>query len=129
MKLLLDTQVLLWALAAPRRLPKSVQIELAVADVHFSAASIWEIAIKHQQGALGFDATTIATAADTTRFIALPISAQHAAATSSIAEAYRDPFDRILLAQAITEPLALLTRDAALASHGHPVRLLSLPRP
>lgn len=126
MRLLLDTQVLLWALASPRRLPKPVQIEIAVADVHFSAASIWEIAVKRQAGKIDFDAETIAASAEQTRFIALPVSARHAAASASLADRHRDPFDRLLLAQALTEPLVLLTLDAALAAHGHPVRLLSL---
>lgn len=125
MRLLLDTQVLLWALAAPGRLPKPVQIELAVAEVFFSAASIWEIALQRAAGRLEFEAATIVAAAEETRFTPLSVSARHAAATASLADRHRDPFDRLLLAQALTEPLLLLTSDASLAAHGHPVRLLS----
>ena len=125
MRLLLDTQVLLWALAAPGRLPKPVQAELTVADIYFSAASIWEIALHRSAGRLTFDATTIVAAAEETRFKAVAVSVQHVAATAPLVERHRDPFDRLLLAQALTEPLVLLTSNASLAVHGHPVRLLS----
>jgi len=124
-RLLLDTQVLLWALAAPERLPKPVQAELAVAEVYFSAASIWEIALHRSAGRLAFDAVTIVAAAEETRFTAVAVSVRHVTATAPLVERHRDPFDRLLLAQALTEPLVLLTNDAHLAAHGHPVRLLS----
>jgi PIN domain nuclease of toxin-antitoxin system len=124
-RLLLDTQVLLWALAAPERLPKPVQAELAVAEVYFSAASIWEIALHRSAGRLAFDAVTIVAAAEETRFTAVAVSVRHVTATAPLVERHRDPFDRLLLAQALTEPLVLLTNDANLAAHGHPVRLLS----
>lgn len=125
MRLLLDTQVLLWALAAPERLPKPVQAELAVADVYFSAASIWEIALHRSAGRLAFDAATIVAAAEETRFTAVAVSVRHVTATTPLLERHRNPFDRLLLAQALTEPLVLLTSDAHLAAHGYPVRLLS----
>jgi hypothetical protein len=124
-RLLLDTQVLLWALAAPERLPKPVQAELAVAEVYYSAASIWEITLHRSAGRLDFDAATIVAAAEETRFTAVAVSVRHVTATAPLVARHRDPFDRLLLAQALTEPLVLLTNDANLAAHGHPVRLLS----
>ena len=77
---------------------------------------------------LGDDQThdkQIAAAAEETRFTAVAVSVRHVTATTPLLERHRDPFDRLLLAQALTEPLVLLTNDANLAAHGYPVRLLS----
>jgi PIN domain nuclease of toxin-antitoxin system len=123
MRLLLDTHVLLWALADPRRLPESAReaIEAGDNEVLFSAASIWEIAIKSQvlHAEFGVDATTIVNAARETRFNDLVVSAEHAAAVAALPPHHKDPFDRLLIAQALTEPARLVTADKALAAYSN----------
>jgi PIN domain nuclease of toxin-antitoxin system len=128
MRLLLDTHLLLWALGAPSRLP--VAARKAVLDpaneVLFSAASIWEIAIKAELGRANFtaDAEEIARAAVEIGLDELPVRAQHAALTARLPRHHRDPFDRILVAQAMSEPARLLTVDTALKPYSELVVVL-----
>ncbi len=128
MRLLLDTHILLWALGEPARLPPVAR--QAIVDtanvVLFSAASIWEIAIKSQLGRAGFDASPeeIARAAVDSGFEELPVRAGHAALTATLAAHHRDPFDRLLVAQALAEPARLLTVDAALRPYSELVVVL-----
>jgi PIN domain nuclease of toxin-antitoxin system len=121
MRLLLDTHVLLWALADPRRLPGAARdaIEDGDNDVLFSAASIWEIAIKSQvlRAEFGVDTATIIGAARDLRFDELAVGAEHAAAVAALPPHHKDPFDRLLVAQALTEPARLVTADRALAAY------------
>lgn len=121
MRLLLDTHVLLWALADPRRLAQGARdaIESAENDVLFSAASIWEIAIKSDvlRIEFGVDSSTIIDAALEMRFEELAITAEHAAAVASLPPHHKDPFDRLLVAQALTEPARLVTADKALGAY------------
>jgi PIN domain nuclease of toxin-antitoxin system len=121
MRLLLDTHVFLWTLADPARLslPARDAIESAANEVLFSAASIWEIAIKSEllRAELGVDATTIIGAAREMRFEELAVSAAHAAAVARLARHHKDPFDRLLVAQALGEPARLMTADKALAAY------------
>lgn len=123
MRLLLDTHVLLWSLADPRRLPEAVRdaIEAGDNEVLFSAASIWEVAIKSQlpRTDFGVDAATIIHAARETRFTELAISADHAAAVAALPLHHKDPFDRLLIGQALTEPARLVTADKALAAYSN----------
>jgi len=123
MRLLLDTHILLWSLADPRRLSESARdaIEAGDNEVLFSAASIWEIAIKAQllRAEFGVDTATIIGAARETRFTELAISAEHAAAVAALPPHHKDPFDRLLVAQAFTEPARLLTADKALAAYSN----------
>ena len=118
MRLLLDTHLLLWALGQPKRLPAAALplLEDPANDVLFSAASIWEIAIKAQIGRTDFavSAARIAQAAVESGFAELPIRAGHCAGTADLPLHHRDPFDRLLVAQAIAEPARLLTVDALL---------------
>ena len=92
----------------------------------FSAASIWEIAIKTELGRADFAAKPedIARAAVESGFDELPISAQHAAPAARLPRHHRDPFDRLLVAQAMTEPARLLTVDAALRRYSELVVVL-----
>ena len=126
MRLLLDTHVLLWALAASRRLTDEMRslIESPANDVLFSAASIWEIAIKAQllRTEFGVDAGTIILAARETDFDELPVTAEHAAGVAALPLHHKDPFDRLLLAQALTEGITLVTSDEQLALYSGPVR-------
>lgn len=128
MRVLLDTHILLWALAEPAKLPARARalLEDDSNDILFSAASIWEIAIKAQAGRVDFPVSPdeIAAAAENTGFTELPVSAKHGAAVCSLPLHHRDPFDRLLVAQAITEPARLLTVDAALGRYSELVEML-----
>jgi PIN domain nuclease of toxin-antitoxin system len=118
MRLLLDTHALLWALADPDRL--SDDAHEAVRDgrneVLVSAASVWEIAIKRAAGKLDApdDLLDVTVAAG---FQSLPISAQHALLAGALPRHHRDPFDRMLVAQARAESLLIVTRDPRFAPY------------
>ena len=118
MRLLLDTHVLLWAAADSARLPGEARrlLEDDDNDVYYSAASIWEIAIKSSLRRKDFrvDLTQLMGALREMDFIELPITAAHAARVTQLPFIHRDPFDRLLIAQSIVEPLTLLTNDAIL---------------
>jgi PIN domain nuclease of toxin-antitoxin system len=121
MRLLLDTHVLLWALSSPERLGKKVQsaIEDPSNDVMFSAASIWEIAIKWALKRLDFTITPdqILAAAIESGFDELPVRSAVAAYVAVLPAHHRDPFDRLLIAQAILEPAILYTADPQLDAY------------
>jgi PIN domain nuclease of toxin-antitoxin system len=121
MRLLLDTHILIWALGEPKRLPKEVRaaLESPANEVLFSAASIWEIAIKKQIGRVDFDVTPdeITQAAVESGFVELPVRAGHGAMVSNLPLHHRDPFDRLLVAQAMVEPCRLITADADLGGY------------
>ena len=125
MKLLLDTHIFLWAVAGDRRLKASARARLAAAEsVYVSAASIWEIAIKARLGKIEGDAEKLAAAIEASGFLELPITAQHAAQVATLPLHHTDPFDRLLLAQAFSEPLHLLTADRALGAYGGAVTVV-----
>ncbi len=125
MRLLLDTHVFLWAVTANRSLKSSAQEFLSKADaVYVSAASIWEIAIKARLGKIEADVGSLADAIEGSGFQELPVSARHAAAVAKLPLHHRDPFDRLLLAQAFSEPLRFVTVDGALAAYGGGIDLL-----
>jgi PIN domain nuclease of toxin-antitoxin system len=125
MRFLLDTHILLWALSAPKRLGKDARsaIEDASNDVLFSAASIWEIAIKASLKKRKFRITPgeIMAAAIESGFTELPVNAASAAYTAKLPAHHRDPFDRLLIAQAVTEPAVLYTADTQLEVYSEPV--------
>jgi PIN domain nuclease of toxin-antitoxin system len=124
--LLLDTHVLIWALDRPERLPPALRAELENADVevYFSATSIWEISIKTALGKIDFPHSPLAITqgAIATGFIELPITALHAAKVADLPAHHRDPFDRLLIAQALALPAYLLTVDRALAVYSDLIR-------
>jgi PIN domain nuclease of toxin-antitoxin system len=126
MRVLRDTHVLLWALAAPRRRDGETRatIESGDTEVLFSAASIWEIAIKAGLGRsdFAFDPTEIAQAALDTGFTELAVRLNAAALVSRLPLLHRDPFDRVLVAQAIVEPATLYTTDQQLVPYSDLVR-------
>jgi PIN domain nuclease of toxin-antitoxin system len=124
LRLLLDTHVLLWALARPAKLPAGFRRELDDADVFVSAASIWEVAIKSSIGKIDASPTEILDVVAATGFELLPITGEHAAHVASLPSLHKDPFDRLLVAQAQLEPLVLVTNDIALRGYGDFVRLL-----
>jgi PIN domain nuclease of toxin-antitoxin system len=119
MNLLLDTHVFLWSLTGSSSLRKAARDTITGADaVYISAASIWEIAIKTRLGKMEGDAEQLATAIDASGFIELPVTAHHAAAVGKLLPHHTDPFDRLLIAQSLAEPLHFLTADRALAAYG-----------
>jgi len=112
MRLLVDTHVLLWAIAEQRKLPKAsrAKFEAGENDVLFSAASIWELAINGRLK-LPVELDTITESAKLMGFSELPVTAAHAAGVRHLPLYHRDPFDRLLVAQAIYEPARFLTVD------------------
>ena len=129
MHLLLDTHVLLWVLGDRRRLdqPTLSALESEENEVLFSAASIWEIAIKSARGKADFGVrpTEIADAALAAGFIELPVRLTAACLIADLPLLHRDPFDRILVAQAIAEPATLLTADDLLVPYSKLVKRIS----
>jgi PIN domain nuclease of toxin-antitoxin system len=117
-RLLLDTHLLLWALGAPSKLPTRARSLVAKGDVYVSAASIWEISIKSALGKLTADPREVLAALGPAGFIELPINGEHAARVLDLPPIHRDPFDRLLVAQALAEPMRLVTNDAVLAGYG-----------
>jgi PIN domain nuclease of toxin-antitoxin system len=117
-KLLLDTQIYLWVLdGSPRLSQRARTIILAADQVLVSAATIWEAAIKNALGKLRVDPALLVAEIARSGFIELPILARHAAAVSALPMHHKDPFDRLLIAQALTEPARLLTADSMLQSY------------
>jgi PIN domain nuclease of toxin-antitoxin system len=129
MRLLLDTHVLLWALGEPARLDARTQalLEDPTNEVLFSAASIWEIAIKARLGRADFAVRPeeIARAARDTGFTELPVRADAAAQVVDLPLHHRDPFDRLLVAQAMVEPMRLYTADPLLPPYSELVTLIT----
>jgi PIN domain nuclease of toxin-antitoxin system len=125
MRLLLDTHIMLWAMRDADELGLKARELIAQADVVFvSAASLWEVSIKSALGKLSVDPARLQQQLLLAGFEALPITWAHAAAVHLLPPHHRDPFDRLLIAQAMTEPLHLLTRDAALQAYTPLVKLL-----
>ena len=110
MRLLLDTRVLLWLMEGHPRLDEKGRemIDNAV-EVYFSSASIWEIAVKARLGKIDVDAKELVEKMREAGLIELPVSARHTVAAAQLPLLHRDPFDRLLVAQAIVEPLRLVS--------------------
>ena len=121
MRLLLDTQIALWAIADSPRLKAAAKklIQAPQNDVFVSAASVWEIAIKHSlgRGDMPISGETALGYFRAAGYRLLSVAPEHAAAVETLPPHHADPFDRLLIAQALTEPLRLLTHDATVASY------------
>ena len=125
MRLLLDTHVFLWAVAgSPLLRPAARRLIEGADEVYVSAASIWEVAIKARLGKMEADPQEVAAAIDASGFLELPVSAAHAAGVARLDLHHHDPFDRLLVAQALAEPLKLLTADEVLAKYSDVVLLV-----
>lgn len=125
MRLLLDTHIFIWCVDDDPKLSPVAWSMIEAADAVFvSSASLWEATIKHQLGKLAVAPERLAAAVPASGFIELPITFAHAVAVGSLSAHHRDPFDRMLLAQAISEPLHLLTADAQLEPYSALVRLV-----
>ena len=128
MKFLLDTHLLLWAAGSPRRLSAQARKLLGDADheLFFSSASLWEIAIKRGLGRDDFQVEPglLRRGLLDNGYQELPISGVHALAIEALPAIHRDPFDRMLVSQALTEGFTLLTSDPAVARYPGPIRLV-----
>lgn len=127
-RILLDTHLLLWAVAEPHKLPAAARKRIEAADVFVSAASIWEVSIKAALGKLAADPGELLKEIEPAGFSLLPVTGEHAAAVARLPAIHADPFDRMLVAQAKAEPLLLFTNDLILAGYGDCVELIS-PKP
>lgn len=126
MKLLLDTHVLLWAAGEPERLSPGTRtlIEASEHELVFSAASLWEIAIKRSLGRADFvvDPRLLRRGLLDNGYTELPITSEHALAVDALPPIHRDPFDRILIAQATAAGMLLVTADPAVLRYPGPIR-------
>jgi PIN domain nuclease of toxin-antitoxin system len=126
--LLLDTNLLLCAAADSKRLPRLARelLEDPANEVYYSAASIWEIAIKSSLRRKDFriDLGSLQSVLPDMDFIELPVTAAHASGITRLPLIHRDPFDHLLIAQSIVEPLTLLTNDAILERYRGSVRIV-----
>ena len=126
MKLLLDTQVLLWAAGQPERLSPAARrlLNSTSNELVFSAASLWEVAIKHALGRPDFrvEPRVLRRALLDNGYTELPVTGEHAVSVEQLPAVHRDPFDRMLLAQALCEGVTLVTADAQLARYDGPIR-------
>lgn len=126
MKFLLDTHVLLWAAATPLKLSKTARklLDDSANELFFSAASIWEIAIKRSisKASINIESHVLRRALIDNEYGEIPITGEHAAAIEVLPQIHKDPFDRILIAQAITEGITLITVDPVLLKYPGPIR-------
>ena len=126
MKLLLDTHLLLWAAEDSHRLShKARKLILAPAnELFFSVASIWEIAIKHAKGLESFhaDPNWMRQSLLENGYSELAITGQHVLTIIALPAIHRDPFDRLLIAQAVCQAMPLLTADETIARYPGPIR-------
>lgn len=118
MRVLLDTHILLWALSDDPRLSiKARKLIENAAEIYVSAATFWEMAIKVGLGKLKVDLDEIREYCLESGFIELPITSEHAIAVKDLEHHHKDPFDRLIAATAISEPMKLMTADPQLARY------------
>jgi PIN domain nuclease of toxin-antitoxin system len=126
MKLLLDTHLLLWVAEGKRKLSKAAQtlIEDPENELLFSAASLWEIAIKNGLGRASFQVNPrlLRRGLLDNGYTELPVTSEHSVTVEDLPPIHKDPFDRILIAQATVEGITLLTVDTLVAKYRGPVR-------
>lgn len=126
MKLLLDTHVLIWAAGYPERISPAGRDLIAdtANELLFSAASLWEIAIKSQLGREDFtvDARLLRRGLLDNGYGELPILSEHAVAIEGLPPIHKDPFDRLLIAQSMVEGITLLTADDLVSRYPGPIR-------
>lgn len=128
MRLLLDTHAMLWWIGGNPRLGPAARgmIEDAANEVLVSVASLWEAVVKQRVGKLEADLAHLVAALEESGFATLGITMRHLEALAALPAHHRDPFDHLLVAQAIAEDAALLTTDARLAAY--PLRVLDCAR-
>ncbi len=125
MRILLDTHVYLWWLQDHPKLSTAARAKIVSAsEVHVSSASIWEATIKAGIGKLEVDVNQLVAEIENSGFQELPVLAKHAATVARLPDIHRDPFDRILVAQALCEPLRFLTADGILSRYSELVEVI-----
>ena len=125
MRLLLDTHVYLWWLQDSVRLSKQARARInAATEVHVSSASIWEASIKIGIGKLDIDVNDLVAEIENSDFRELAVTARHAVRVLQLPDIHRDPFDRMLVAQAMCEPLRFLTADRLLQGYSELVDVI-----
>lgn len=128
MKLLLDTHLLMWAAESAKRVPRRARTLMSAAgnELLFSVASLWEIAIKRSLNRPDFqvDPRMLRRGLIDNGYFELPIFSEHAVAVDGLPPIHKDPFDRLLIAQATVEGITLLTDDAIVAKYPGPVQLI-----
>lgn len=118
MRILLDTHIFLWAINDDQKLSAKARSLISKAvETYVSSASIWEAAIKIKLGKLEVQIEELVASIAKSRFLELPITTTHAAVICNLPHIHRDPFDRMLIAQAISEPLRFVTVDKMLAAY------------
>jgi PIN domain nuclease of toxin-antitoxin system len=127
-KLLLDTHIILWAAGQPEKLSESVRTRMTAAEnsLYFSAASMWEIVIKLGLGRDDFkvDPHRLRKMLVIHGYTEIPVSSEHVLRVLGLPLLHKDPFDRLLLAQARSEGMLLVTADAAVAQYGESVMMV-----
>jgi PIN domain nuclease of toxin-antitoxin system len=124
MRYLLDTHIFLWAIQGSSSLrPPTRRLMGAAEQVYVSAASIWEIAVKARLGKIDANPRDLVGAIQASGFLELPVSSLHAVGAAELPLFHSDPFDRLLIAQALAEPLKLLTTDDVLCKYSDLVML------
>lgn len=128
MRILLDTHLVLWAVTADPQLGATAQHLLLDPDsqIYVSAATIWEVAIKHRKHpqVMPIAPDVLIDACVQSGFNWLDVNVHHARATAQLPLLHADPFDRMLVAQAMQEPMVLLTRDRQITAYSELVRLV-----
>ena len=123
MKLLLDSQILVWLAVDSPKLSRDARRQIEAADeLFFSTASIWELVIKRKRHSATIEPTALASGLIAQGVQELPIKLLHALAVEGLADHHQDSFDRLLIAQAITEPMFFLTADRLLLQYAELVR-------
>ncbi len=127
MRILLDTHIALWAVTgSPRLAAEAVDAILAAEEVFVSTATLWEIAIKHAigKGDMPVSAAQALQAFKSAGYGLLDIKPEHAVRVEQLPPIHKDPFDRLLVAQALVEPMRLITRDASVARYAEAIMLV-----
>jgi PIN domain nuclease of toxin-antitoxin system len=125
LRLLLDTNALIWLMEGDSRLnDKARALILNSDEVYVSSASIWEVAIKARLGKIQTDPEELLELTERAGLRELPVSSRHAVASKDLRLVHKDPFDRLLVAQAVSESMRLLTADARLAAYSELVILI-----
>ena len=128
MRYLLDTHVLLWAASSPEKFTPEVRatLENPQNELVFSAASMWEIAIKNSLERPDFkvDMWNLRRCLQDNEYTEIPVTSAHAAFTQVLEKLHKDPFDRMLIAQACVDDLMLLTADRLVAQYSGPIEMI-----
>ena len=128
MRYLLDTHVLLWAAISPENIPAGMRaaLEDPENELVFSAASMWEIAIKNglERPDFKVDMWHLRRCLQDNEYTEVPVTSAHAAFTQVIEKLHKDPFDRMLIAQACVEDFMLVTADRLVAQYSGPIRMI-----